>query len=562
VTRWRRSLTLRVVTTTVLASVALVGLVGSVVVDVIARGLVAGRVDAVLAQATAAAAEAQRSFDAADPSDSGSLAQLVDDVVGRITRGGTAGQDAPEVVLLRSPGQEPTGPALEVASDRVDPASVPADLRAKVASEPVAQWRHVLIRFRDGQEVPGIAVGTRVAIPEAGTFELYQLFPLRGEVETLALIRRVAGFGGLALIVLVAVVAGVVVRQVLVPVRATARVAERLAAGRLTERLPVRGEDELARLAMSFNEMATSLQRQISQLEELSRMQQRFVSDVSHELRTPLTTVRMAADLLYERRETYDEATRRSVELLAAQLDRFESLLADLLEISRFDAGVAVLEPEETDMRDIVRRVVEASRPIAARTGCEIVLQLPPAPVPAEVDSRRVERILRNLITNALEHGRGQPVVVTVAGRPDAVAVTVRDHGPGLDPAEAAMVFNRFWRADPARARRIGGSGLGLAIALEDARLHGGWLQAWGQPGAGSQFRLTLPRRPGASLRESPLPLRPSDVPAELAPSPASGSTPPTDPPLSPSSRSPPLPLPTPSDADLSAGRPSSGRGV
>ena len=530
IAQWRRSLTLRVVATTVLASVAVVGVVGNVLVSVIARGLVSTRVDAVLAQATAAAAQAQRSFDAADPATTDSLAQLVDDVVARITQAGPPGEDAREVVLLRSPGQPPPGAALEVASNDVDPATVPADLRAKVASEPVEQWRHVLIRYRDGRTAPGVAVGTRIALPAAGTYELYQLFPLRAEVATLALIRRTMTFGAVALIVLVAVVAGVVVRQVLVPVRATARAAERLSAGRLTERLPVRGEDELARLATSFNEMASSLQRQISQLEDLSRMQQRFVSDVSHELRTPLTTVRMAADLLYERRGAYDEPTRRSVELLAAQLDRFESLLADLLEISRFDAGAAVLEAEENDLRAIVRRVVEGSRPLAARMGCEIRVSEPSTAVIAEVDSRRIERILRNLLVNALEHGRERPVEVAVAGRPDAVAVTVRDHGPGLAPDEAALVFNRFWRADPSRARTMGGSGLGLAIALEDARLHGGWLQVWGQPGVGSVFRLTVPRRPGGPLRDSPLPLRPADVPLALDPPPPAHPAPARDP--------------------------------
>lgn len=530
--RWRRSLTLRVVTTTVVLSVVVVGVVGNVLVDVIARGLLAGRTDTALAEAAAGAADAQRSFDAADQTDAGSLTQLVDDVVGRLARGGEVG-GAHEVVLLRSPGQPPAGPALDVASNDIEPSSVPSDLRAKVRSEPTQQWRYVQLRYRDGTSTPGLAVGSRVAIPEAGTYELYHLFSLSGEVTTLALVRRTMIFGGMALIVLVAVVAGTVARQVVVPVRATARVAERLAAGQLTERLPVRGKDELSRLAGSFNEMAVSLQRQIGRLEELSRMQQRFVSDVSHELRTPLTTVRMAADLLYERKSSYDEPTRRSVELLTAQLDRFESLLADLLEISRFDAGAAVLDAEEVDLRSIVRRVVDATAPITARAGSTVAVRAPDVPVVAEVDSRRIERILRNLLVNALEHGQQRPVEVVVAGDTGAVAITVRDHGVGLRGEEAAMVFNRFWRADPARARTTGGSGLGLAIALEDAHLHGGWLQAWGEPGAGSMFRLTLPRRPGGLLHESPLPLRPTDAPAAIAPAPVAPTAPSPSPPAS-----------------------------
>ena len=125
----------------------------------------------------------------------------------------------------------------------------------------------------------------------------------------------------------------------------------------------------------------------------------------------------------------------------------------------------------------------------------------------AEIDSRRVERILRNLVVNAVEHGEGRPVEIAVAGNDSAVAVLVRDHyGVGLRPGEGSLVFNRFWRADPARARTTGGTGLGLAISLEDARLHDGWLQAWGEPGVGC-FRLTLPRRAGVPIDDSPLPL-------------------------------------------------------
>jgi two-component system sensor histidine kinase MtrB len=269
-----------------------------------------------------------------------------------------------------------------------------------------------------------------------------------------------------------------------------------------------RGEDDLAMLGKSFNEMADSLQSQIRQLEGLSRVQQRFVSDVSHELRTPLTTIRMAADLLHDSRQTFDPVSARSAELLNNELDRFEELLADLLEISRFDAGAAALDAEPIDLRDPVARAVAAAQSIADRRGSQISV-VGEGDCVAEIDSRRVERILRNLVVNAVEHGEGRPVEIRIAGNESAVAVAVRDHGVGLRPGEAALVFNRFWRADPARARTTGGTGLGLAISLEDARLHDGWLQAWGEPGAGSCFRLTLPRRAGSPIDDSPLPLDP-----------------------------------------------------
>jgi two-component system sensor histidine kinase MtrB len=276
--------------------------------------------------------------------------------------------------------------------------------------------------------------------------------------------------------------------------------------------MSVRGEDDLAKLATSFNGMASNLQVQITRLEQLSRVQQRFVSDVSHELRTPLTTVRMAADLLYESREEFDPATARSAELLQNQLDRFESLLADLLEISRFDAGAAVLDADPVDLRVLVERAVEAASPLAERKSTLVRVTLPDEVCLVEADARRVDRVLRNLVVNAIEHGEGRPVDVTVAAADGAVAVSVRDHGVGLKPGESSLVFNRFWRADPARARTTGGTGLGLSIALEDVRLHGGWLQAWGAPGDGANFRLTLPEKAHGAMTRSPLPLEPEDA--------------------------------------------------
>jgi two-component system, OmpR family, sensor histidine kinase MtrB len=182
-------------------------------------------------------------------------------------------------------------------------------------------------------------------------------------------------------------------------------------------------------------------------------------------------------------------------------------LLSDLLEISRFDAGAAVLDIEPVDLVSLARRAIDSAAPVTARTGSTIELVAPRGPVRVECDPRRVDRIVRNLVMNALEHGAGRTVFVTVAGDEEAVALGVRDQGVGLKPGEAALVFNRFWRADPARARSIGGTGLGLSIALEDARLHGGWLQASGEPGKGSNFVLTLPRSAGGEVSTFPVPV-------------------------------------------------------
>ncbi len=378
-------------------------------------------------------------------------------------------------------------------------------------------WTYTTIRSRgqgaDAGSTPGIVVGSDVTIPADGsTRTVYYLFPLDDVQQTLALVTRSLLTAGVLLLALIAALTWLLTRQIVTPIRMARQVAERLAAGQLQERLRVTGEDDLARLATSFNQMATNLQRQIRQLEELSRVQRRFVSDVSHELRTPLTTVRLAGAVLHDAKDTFDPEARRAAELLQRELDRFETLLVDLLEISRFDAGAAALDLDDVNLTDVVRRVADGTRALADARHTRVVIRAPKTPCIAEADVRRVERIVRNLVTNAIDHAESREIVVTVAADEQSAAIAVRDHGVGLAVGESAMVFNRFWRADPARARTSGGTGLGLAISLEDTHLHGGWLQAWGKPHEGAQFRLTLPRRAGFPLRHSPLPLVPEDA--------------------------------------------------
>ncbi len=393
------------------------------------------------------------------------------------------------------------------------------DLRRAVAANPGKQQTQISeVALEAGQLVPAVMVGSSVEVPSAGRYDLYFVYPMQQEQATMALIGDSFAVAGVTLTLLLGSIAWVVTRQVVTPVRRAAGVAERLASGQLNERMPARGQDDLALLATSFNAMADSLQSKIGELEGLSLVQQRFVSDVSHELRTPLTTIRMAVDLIHSSRDGFVPAVARSAELLQGELDRFEELLADLLEISRFDAGAAVLDLEPVDVRTTASKVVSAAAPLAERRGSTLELVSEDSPAEAEVDERRVERILRNLVVNAIEHGEGRPVTVRIASSEAAVAVLVEDQGVGLRPGESSIVFNRFWRADPARARTSGGTGLGLAISLEDARLHDGWLQAWGSPGVGSRFRLTLPRHAGVRLTSSPLPLTPERRPAPAGP--------------------------------------------
>lgn len=510
-TIWRRSIQVRVVVSTLLLSAATVGVVGWVLLQQTRDGLIRARVDAVVAEARTETAEARTRLDFAPGTDPDVSGQQEDLVTPIIQRGTTRGFGVVLSPPLGGTGSLTDGGAKFTPG--LDLTSVPEPLARRFARPAETSWSWTEIRTVRETAVPagpGIVVASQVTLPADGeTYTLYYLFSVSEQEETLALVTRAMLTAGGLLLVLVAGTTWLVTRQVVTPVRAARQVAERLAAGDLAQRLEVTGQDDLARLAVSFNQMATSLQRQIGQLEELSRLQQRFVSDVSHELRTPLTTVRMAGDVLHDARDELDPVTARAAELLQTELDRFERLLADLLEVSRFDAGAAVLDAEDVNLVDVAMRIADLHRPMAEAKGLALVVRAPEGPALAEADVRRVERIVRNLVVNALDHAEGSDVEIEVLADDHAAALTVTDHGVGMQVEEASLVFSRFWRADPARARTSGGTGLGLSISLEDARLHGGWLQAWGRPGEGARFRLTLPRRLHDPLRHSPLSLVP-----------------------------------------------------
>ncbi|WP_255657945.1 MtrAB system histidine kinase MtrB [Actinoplanes sp. L3-i22] len=508
---WRRSLQVRVVTLTLVASSLLVGTFGWFIADRSAKILLDRAQDEISASLQRKVDWASQQLTVHPQAYDPELPTTISETVNELYDGDQAG-DSGTVVSIRAeqyPEIDPkTVPSMDTR-DLITPAMIHAVAdNTRVAS----QIRTVELK---GHPTKYLVYGSPVPA-KFGHVELYYAVPLTTEDRAANQIRNTVLVTGLALVVLLGVVAGLVTRLVVTPVRVAARTAQRLSAGLLDQRMKVDGEDDLALLAAAFNQMAANLQRQIVRLEEMSRLQRRFTSDVSHELRTPLTTVRMAADLIFSEREDFEPAVARSAELLQNELDRFEGLLTDLLEISRFDAGFAALDSEHADLVPIVERVAERLAGLAERVGVELELHLPEGPVIAEVDPRRVERVLRNLVGNAVEHGEARPVQITMATDDAAVSITVRDHGIGLKPGEERLVFNRFWRADPSRARQTGGTGLGLSISAEDARLHGGWLEAWGAPGEGSQFRLTLPIRAGDRLVAAPLPLIPRDRTAEV----------------------------------------------
>ncbi len=501
--RWTRSMLLRVVTSTLVVGLVAVAGLGAYVTTEIRDGLVDKRVEGILSQSASDVASTQATIEASTADTPGDLQGLMNDQLASVQLGAVdrglvllqaPGNTSP--VFLTPFGSKQPGPPLDTVISR--------SLRESIVPDGSQFWQFVAM---PGTGMPAVAVGAPLSVRSAGDYELYFVYSLESEQATLALIQRVLVLGAGVLVGLVLFMTWTVTLQAVRPVRAAARVASRLADGHLSERMRVRGNDEMATLATTFNDMASSLQRQITRMEDLSRLQRRFVSDVSHELRTPLTTIRMAADILHESRRDFPPAVARSAELLAAQLDRFESMLADLLEISRIDAGAAQLDFEDNDLFEIVKYQLEGLVPAAGELGVELRLWVRKGVTTASMDAPRVGRIVRNLLSNAIEHAQGKPIDVAVASSSRTVAVVVRDYGVGLSPSQVARVFDRFWRADPARARTMGGTGLGLSIAREDAQLHDGALEAWGSPGGGAAFRLMLPRGSGGLGAREPLAL-------------------------------------------------------
>lgn len=498
---WSRSLPFRVVVLTIAASVIILTATGFFLLEQSSRGIIEGKTQASVAEASAVVQVMQSDLNTIDL-----RTTSVNERITRLARDAASrGQVGNQYFVLVET------PVSEVGTVGLDSASIPESIRQAVATGDGLWSTPTLITFsdeRDGE--PGLVVATNLQAPGQSPYPVYFLFSTVQERQTLAVVQQATLATGLFLLLGLALTVYLISMQVLRPVRAARRAAERLAAGHLEDRMAVVGTEDQASLATSMNHMAEELDKKITQLQNLSRLQQRFVSDVSHELRTPLTTIRMAAEVLHANKARFDPPTARSAELLSAELDRFEDLLTDLLEVSRFDAGAAELALDDVDLSKLVAEELDAIAPLAAEFGTQLTLDSPDAVV-AEVDSRRIRRIVRNLLTNAIEHGERRPISVHLRADDHVAAVAVRDHGVGLSTAESHLVFERFWRADPARGRRVGGTGLGLSIALEDARLHGGSLDVWGRRGDGTQFRLTLPRKAGGAVTASPWPLVPPE---------------------------------------------------
>ena len=505
----RNSLAFKVIISTVILSLGVVWITGSALNSRLSSGIRDVNLNSAIVEARSTIFTADYRFLLAQGEKDSIVEKVVDDVISSATTI-TSNENTREVVFVRSPGNSMIN-NYEIASNLLDPATIPESLSERVRKADDIVWEYTNMRYLQGSSIPGLAIGQKVQIPNAGQYEMYIVFSLANEEKTLNLIDTYLLIAGLILVLLISLITWVVARQVIKPVREAARIAIEFTSGDFRQRMKVYSQDEISTLGNAFNEMAESLEKQIARLENLSRVQQRFVSDVSHELRTPLTTLRMASEVIAASKDNFDPTVARSSELLVAQLDRFERLLEDLLEVSRFDAEVAVLEAVDFDIVQLVNRCAEDLALVAKERKTEIFVKSSEPVIMIQADIRRVERILRNLMANAIDHAEEVQIDVQIIASDNDVAIGVRDYGVGLDENSLTRVFDRFWRADPSRARTRGGTGLGLSIALEDARLHNGELEAWGRPGRGAHFVVTLPRKTWESIERRLIPLQPED---------------------------------------------------
>jgi two-component system sensor histidine kinase MtrB len=503
----------KVILSTVLLSLGVVWLTGSALYSQLSDGIKRVSLETSLSDARSIFYNARYQFLLVDGQSSEVIKAGVDEIISTSISVGII-ESSRELILIKIFSKKEIEskvlkPDYSYSSNSLLSSAIPQELRDEISDSSVLVHQYAPLTYTDGKVIDALFVGQRVNIPGSGQYEMYLVFTLTNQAATLDLVQNSLFLTAIVLLLLIGLITYLVVRQVVRPVRDAARVASLFTQGDFTQRLRVKSSDEIATLGSAFNEMAASIEGQIGRLENLSKVQQRFVSDVSHELRTPLTTLRMASDVIYAQRDEFDPVIARSAELLTAQIERFEKLLQELLEVSRFDAEVAVLEPTDFELTALVRRCIADLGVNVEAADSQITFEAPNYPVHIRADFRRVERIMRNLISNALDHSDGKPIEIECVETATEVAVSVRDHGEGMEASSLTRVFDRFWRADPSRARTRGGTGLGLSIALEDARLHNGELDAWGALGDGANFVLTLPRIAGNQIVARPLPVNP-----------------------------------------------------
>ncbi|HUH53120.1 MAG TPA: MtrAB system histidine kinase MtrB [Microbacteriaceae bacterium] len=502
---WRRSLKVRLMTITAIITGVMILIAGVFVLTSVGEDLYSQRLEGALQDSARATLQAQQVIDVVAGSDVRSLNAAVYSMRGTVMSVSSSDYlvfkrqieqprfiDAPQDIIV----------GLEFAEQVSEPLT-----KALLSAESLQYWQPISFKGENGSEVPGIAVGTSINMPSgAGTYDLILGYKLEDTQKTYSFILRILLLTAIFLMLLIGGLVYGISRIVFRPIRVAAATSRRIAMGESDARMPLQNDEYFDMLSENFNQMADALQSRIDELDTLSEMQQRFVSDVSHELRTPLTTVKLATQVLTTKNQDLEPSSARAMEVMVEQVDRFEALLTDLLEISRYDAGRVSITTEPTNIVHLVEEVVENLQPLTNQ-----VIEVRPVGGynPIDVDPRRIRRIISNLIGNAIEHGEDKPIVVRIDSNSTAVAVSVRDYGVGMSEEDLTHVFNRFWRADPSRKRTLGGTGLGLAIAREDAIVHGGLLEVWSKPGRGTNFRVSIPTSEDEMSFFSPLPLVP-----------------------------------------------------
>ncbi len=368
-------------------------------------------------------------------------------------------------------------------------ASTPSDARFTAALEPgvradAAAGQLVYQRFDRGASAAGapnhlLIVGGRIP---GSTAELYLVRAEDGIYDDLSRLRTALLAGWVLVVAGAALVGRVLARRTLEPVSRASEAANAIAEGLLDTRLPGAGRDEFGAWASAFNRMAEALEAKIVALSAAKERESRFTADVAHELRTPVTALVAEASLLSEHLDALPDEARRPAELLVADVVRLRRLVEELMELSRLDAGQEDVSVRPIDLNAVVHAIVDTR-------GWGDRVELTGGPVTVSTDPRRLERVLANLIANAVEHG-GSGVRVTVQSDREAARVRVTDSGPGIPAEQLPRLFDRFYKAEVSRSGP--GSGLGLAIAQENARLLGAQLQVHSEVGVGTEFMLIL----------------------------------------------------------------------
>ena len=504
---WRRSMKLRTMAITGIMTGLMILISGTFIVASVSDDLFTQQRDEILRDSARATQQAQLIVDSAGTSDPQTLSAVLITMRRSVSNMSTSDY----LVFKRQEGQPWV---VDAPQDSVIGPEfsefISEDLRnALLIGDAGQYWQSIELVAPDGTKSPGLAVGSTVRLPgEAGNYDLILGYDLAETQAIYGFILRTLIITGTFLMLLIGALVYGITRIVFQPIRQAADASRRLASGESHARMPLQNDKYFDQLSENFNLMADTLQTRIAELDDLSTMQQRFVSDVSHELRTPLTTMKLAAQLLVSQSGGLEGGQARAVEVMGEQVDRFEALLADLLEISRYDAGQVSISSEPVNLVRLTEEAIASLEPLAHQPIEFLALG---GFSPVDVDPRRIRRIVTNLIGNAIEHGEEHPIEVRIDSNATAVAISVRDWGVGMDEAAVERVFERFWRADPSRKRTLGGTGLGLAIAREDATVHGGLLEVWSKPGHGSNFRLTLPKDEREEEFFSPLPLVPED---------------------------------------------------